>query len=114
MSWAVLSYVVFTHLQISPTTSPAFWTLQVLMGLSRSYVGAHFPHQCFLGTVLGLAVAHSVSHNKTWLTYSRPALILLTFSLFLSVNILYLTLLSINMDPNWTLTYALQWCAGQH
>ena len=30
-----------------------FWILQILVTLSRSFVGAHFPHQCALGSFLG-------------------------------------------------------------
>ena len=52
--WAVTTYVVFDLIQRKPSTSTAFWSLQVMMGLSRSYVGAHFPHQCVLGTAAGL------------------------------------------------------------
>ena len=53
MSWAVLSYVVFDMLQYKPSSSPAFWLLQLMMGVSRSYTAAHFPHQCVLGSALG-------------------------------------------------------------
>ena len=53
MSWAVISYVVFDLIQRKPSTSSTFWSLQVMMGISRSYVGAHFPHQCILGTAAG-------------------------------------------------------------
>ena len=53
MSWAVTSYVVFDLIKRKPSTSKTFWVLQVLMGLSRSFVGAHFPHQCVLGSVAG-------------------------------------------------------------
>ena len=53
-TWAVTSYVVFDLIQRKPSTSSAFWSLQVMMGLSRSFVGAHFPHQCVLGTAVGI------------------------------------------------------------
>ena len=58
-------------------------------------------------------MVHSVYHTKAWLTFSRLGLLLLTFMMFLSVNLLYLTLLLTNLDPNWTLSRALQSCAGQ-
>ena len=54
MSWAVLSYVVFDILDCKPAlSSPAWWSLQVVMGLSRCQAATHFPHQCVVGTVLG-------------------------------------------------------------
>ena len=62
---------------------------------------------------LGYTVVHSVYNHKTWQSYSRTALILITFMMFVSVNVLYLTLLLINLDPNWSLSFALQWCVGE-
>ena len=62
---------------------------------------------------LGYTVVHSVYNHKTWQSYSRTALILITFMMFVSVNVLYLTLLLINLDPNWTVSYAFQWCVGE-
>lgn len=60
--------------------------------------------------VSGLAVVRSVYHNKAWLCHSRSSLLSLTFVMFLSVNLLYLAMLLLNMDPNWSLSLALQWC----
>lgn len=59
-------------------------------------------------------MVHFVYHNKAWLTYSRVSLILISFIIFLSVNLLYLTMLLLNIDPNWTLSRALQSCAGNY
>ena len=53
-TWAVTSYVVFDLFQRKPSSSSTFWCLQVMMGLSRSFIGAHFPHQCVLGTAAGI------------------------------------------------------------
>ena len=58
-------------------------------------------------------MVHSVYNKKSWQSYSRFALVLLTMMMFVSVNVLYLTLLLINLDPNWTVSYALQWCVGE-
>ena len=43
-----------------------FWIFQILVTLSRSFVGAHFPHQCALGSFLGdiILLALSVSVNR--------------------------------------------------
>ena len=45
----------WVHTQGGGWTLPSFlyWTIQLLIGLSRSFVGAHFPHQCIAGTMLG-------------------------------------------------------------
>ena len=56
--------------------------------------------------VSGLAVVRSVYHNKAWLCHSRSSLLSLTFFMFLSVNLLYLAMLLLNMDPNWSLSLA--------
>ena len=54
MTEKYLPYVVFDLIKRKPSTSSAFWSLQFMMGLSRSFTGAHFPHQCLLGTAAGL------------------------------------------------------------
>ena len=58
-------------------------------------------------------MVHYVYNEKIWQTYSRFGLVLITWMLFLSVNLLYLILLLTNLDPNWSLSYALQWCVGE-
>ena len=58
-------------------------------------------------------MVHYVYNQNTWQTYSRSGLVLITLMLFLSVNLLYLILLLSNLDPNWSLSYALQWCVGE-
>ena len=58
-------------------------------------------------------MVHSVYNKKAWQSYSRSALVLITLMMFVSVNVLYLTLLLFNLDPNWTVSYALQWCVGE-
>ena len=62
---------------------------------------------------LGYTVVHSIYNKKTWQSYSRSAMVLVTLMMFVSVNVLYLTLLLINLDPNWSLSCALQWCVGE-
>ena len=58
-------------------------------------------------------MVNTLYNKKTWLSYSRSALVLFSLILFVSVNVLYLTLLLINLDPNWTVSYAFQWCVGE-
>ena len=58
-------------------------------------------------------MVHSVYNKKTWLSFSRSALVVITLMMFVSVNVLYLTLVLINLDPNWSLSCALQWCVGE-
>merc|ERR1711893_540498 len=48
---------------ISPTLGRFSWVvwliffgMQILMGLSRVFIAAHFPHQCILGFIVGLVI----------------------------------------------------------
>ena len=58
-------------------------------------------------------MVNTLYNKKTWLSYSRSALVLFSLIMFVSVNVLYLILLLINLDPNWTVSYAFQWCVGE-
>ena len=46
-----------------------------------------------------------------WPRVSRPALLLGLVAVFCSVTALYLALLALGADPNWSTSAALQWSA---
>ncbi|CAG2107974.1 unnamed protein product [Medioppia subpectinata] len=80
------------------------------VSLSRIYLAAHFPHQCALGMVIGVAVAMLVSHLDTD-SFSRKQYILGTVGLFVSALSTYAMLKMMGFNPMWSVERALKWCA---
>jgi glucose-6-phosphatase len=90
------------------------WALYTLIlctvSLSRVYLAAHFPHQCLLGSVIGVAVAMLVSNADTD-SFQRKHYILGSAAMFASAMTTYFVIKSLGVDPMWTLTRATKWCA---
>lgn len=80
------------------------------VSLSRIYIAAHFPHQCVLGGIIGVAVAILVSNLNTD-HMSRRAYIMGSLGLFLSAMTTYAALRMFGMNPMWSVDRALKWCA---
>jgi len=80
------------------------------VSLSRIYLAAHFPHQCALGMVIGVAVAMLVSHLDTD-SVTRKQFIGGTVGLFMSALSTYAVLKMLGFNPMWSVERALKWCA---
>jgi len=80
------------------------------VSLSRIYLAAHFPHQCLLGTVIGVAVAMLVSNLDTD-SFSQKQYVLGTLGLFMSALSTYALLTTMGFNPMWSVERALKWCA---
>ncbi|XP_054166775.1 glucose-6-phosphatase 2-like [Oppia nitens] len=80
------------------------------VSLSRIYLAAHFPHQCALGMVIGVAVAMLVSHLDTD-SVTRKQYIWGTIGLFASAMATYALLKMMGFNPMWSVERALKWCA---
>ena len=104
---------------------------------SRVLVGTHFPHQCLLGTFLGFysirnyfsltliyslifftcpghGVIETVYKRKFWMRMSRLRLLLILIAMFLSITAIHFISLALEVDPNWSITSAIQWCYGDY
>jgi glucose-6-phosphatase len=88
-----------------------FAIFQVLIISSRLYIAAHFPHQCFLGLVLGVSVARQVYGTSKWLNLKRAQWLSVASFILASAVGTYWTLLVSGSDPAWSISRAIKWCA---
>ena len=90
------------------------WSIYTILlcsvSLSRIYLAAHFPHQCALGMVIGVAVAMLVSNLDTD-SLDRNKYIWGTVGLFVSALSTYAILKMMGFNPMWSVERALKWCA---
>jgi glucose-6-phosphatase len=80
------------------------------VSLSRVYLAAHFPHQCLLGMVIGVAVGMLVSNLDTD-SVKQKHFIWGTGALILSALATYSLLKLLGFNPMWSVERALKWCA---
>ncbi|KAM9716678.1 glucose-6-phosphatase catalytic subunit 1-like [Menidia menidia] len=84
--------------------------VELVVGMSRVYMAAHFPHQVVAGAITGILVAEVVSRQK-WIysaslnQYFFTTLFLTTFAVGF-----YLLLRALGVDLLWTLEKAQKWC----
>ena len=62
-----------------------------------------------MANIAGWAVTWFAPKAAPWPRVSRPALLLVLVAVFCSVTALYLALLALGADPNWSTSAALQW-----
>ena len=62
-----------------------------------------------MANVAGWAVTWFAPKAASWPRVARPALLLGLVGVFCSVTALYLALLALGADPNWSTSAALQW-----
>ncbi|RWS26625.1 glucose-6-phosphatase-like protein [Leptotrombidium deliense] len=91
-----------------------FWSVYTIIvctvSLSRVYIAAHFPHQCALGMIIGIAVAILVS-NLNIDRFQRKHYFAGTLFLLTSVLSTFVVLKAFGMNPMWSVDRALKWCA---
>uniref|UniRef100_A0A0A9XGX2 Glucose-6-phosphatase n=1 Tax=Lygus hesperus TaxID=30085 RepID=A0A0A9XGX2_LYGHE len=87
-----------------------------LVSLSRMNVAAHFPHQCFLGAILGYLVSALLIRDTRWTFWSRIrhcSKTKMLFLAFLSCGISvggYFSHRLLGYDPGWSIKMAFKWC----
>lgn len=84
--------------------------LLVVVGLSRIFILAHFPHQvvagCITGWILGVVLGQRVPEGRT-----LPFFCNVCFGLLLSAILLHAGLEQIGMDLSWSIALANKWCS---
>ncbi|XP_049614284.1 glucose-6-phosphatase 3 [Syngnathus scovelli] len=84
--------------------------LLVVVGISRVFVLAHFPHQVVTGSIAGLVVGmylnHRVPERRPFRFFVSVAVALLLGTLILNAG-----LKLIGVDPSWSLALAKKWCS---
>ncbi|KAG8179832.1 hypothetical protein JTE90_020815 [Oedothorax gibbosus] len=88
----------------------AYLVLLTTVSASRVFIAAHFPHQCFLGMSIGCLVALWLDKidQKQQNTFKYCAI---TTGMLVSALSMYSLLQAIGVDPMWSVSRALKWCA---
>ncbi|KAK2522280.1 glucose-6-phosphatase 3 [Columba livia] len=96
-------------LRLSPFV--AYVLLLIVLGLSRVFVLAHFPHQVLGGILAGAALGWGLQGRTPT---SRPAWFFLAAALALLLGTLALhrALLAAGVDVDWSIALATKWCAS--
>ena len=98
---------------ITVTVWSVLFTILVLVSVSRVFIATHFPHQVFLGTIIGIIVASVVkSYNSVLVKVSRSAIYCAICSLTLigTTLLAYFTLSLLVYDPSTSVRKAQKWC----
>ncbi|XP_012253680.2 glucose-6-phosphatase catalytic subunit 1 isoform X1 [Athalia rosae] len=93
-----------------------FIAIEVLIAASRIYFATHFPHQCFLGVLIGIFIARLFLCDPTFSawwqhTRTRQLLIAPAIMIFFSYGA-HLLQKSLDIDPHWSIKMAFKWCAS--
>lgn len=90
------------------------WSIYTIIlctvSISRVYIAAHFPHQCLLGSIIGVAVAMLVSNADTD-RFQRKHYFMGTLGMFVTAMATFFAIKSLGVDPLWTVQRAIKWCA---
>ena len=87
-----------------------FLASQILMWTSRIYISAHFPHQCLLGFIVSLLVVRKFYSRGSWIQKKTFPLILFSLFLLSSSLGLYVVLLRLGHNPDWSISLAKKHC----
>lgn len=96
--------------QVTSLLWAGYGVILTLVVLSRMYIAAHFPHQCFLGILLGVICARYIYGASKWLNLKRREWMLLSAFVLASAVGTYSFLLLTGSDPAWSISRAMKWC----
>uniref|UniRef100_T1JG42 glucose-6-phosphatase n=1 Tax=Strigamia maritima TaxID=126957 RepID=T1JG42_STRMM len=82
-----------------------------LMGMSRIYIAAHFPHQCVFGFICAVISGRIISKLDSSSFTLRHYVLALIFSI-VSIIFMNFTLEVCGVDVKWTIRLAHKWCAN--
>lgn len=87
----------------------------LLIGLSRMYIAAHFPHQCILGAAIGIPLAWALTSENSslcrwWKNAGRGKLLFATFVISSFAFGGYWLQKALGVDPQWSVKLAFKWC----
>lgn len=108
------------YVKLKKTFQAFLWliyaTIVTLVSLSRMNVAAHFPHQCFLGAILGYLLAVMLVRDARWTIWrwlknvSKTKMLVLAFlTCGISVGA-YFSHRLLGYDPGWSIKLAFKWC----
>ncbi|XP_017460783.1 PREDICTED: glucose-6-phosphatase 2-like [Rhagoletis zephyria] len=81
------------------------------MSLSRIYLAAQFPHQCFASCFGAIAALHAFDrYSDNLYTLSRFRAVLIVFCGSIFPVVIYLGMLRLDLDPHWSVRMAFKWC----
>ncbi|XP_055021446.1 glucose-6-phosphatase 3 [Boleophthalmus pectinirostris] len=84
--------------------------LLVVVGLSRIYILAHFPHQvfagAFTGVILGVVLGKTIPEGRPLLFFFK-----MSFGLLISAVLINLALQEIGINLSWSIALAKKWCS---
>ncbi|KAG7171520.1 glucose-6-phosphatase catalytic subunit 1-like [Homarus americanus] len=88
----------------------AYGVWLVLVVVSRTYMAAHFPHQCVAGALIGLMIAVLVPHFPALQVLSRRKYLALTATIIVTVLGTYFSYKAMGGNVLWSLEKAVKWC----
>jgi len=90
-----------------------YFIFQSFIWLSRTFLAAHFPHQCILGFTIGLIIVNNFyTKSKWWTEWGTNKLLGMALFFPVSSYIVFLCLTFLGVDPNWSLELAGKYCAS--
>ncbi|XP_069937733.1 glucose-6-phosphatase catalytic subunit 1-like [Cherax quadricarinatus] len=84
-----------------------------LVVLARTYMAAHFPHQCVAGGVLGLAIAVVVWRSTRLEALTRRQYLALSGTIIATVLGTFYLQMFMGHNVLWSLEKAVKWCVKQ-
>ncbi|GFR66951.1 glucose-6-phosphatase, partial [Elysia marginata] len=87
-----------------------FLLLMCAVSLSRLFIAAHFPHQVFAGILTGVILGQALNSVSTSALKSSHY-IAVSAGLSCLAWAIYTLIQAVGMDPMWSVTLAIKWCA---
>ncbi|XP_061087037.1 glucose-6-phosphatase a, catalytic subunit, tandem duplicate 1 [Conger conger] len=87
-----------------------FWSVELLVCMSRVYMAAHFPHQVIIGVISGMMVAEIFTRVQWIYSASLKKYVYITLFLLSFAVGFYVLLKLLGVDLLWTLEKAKKWC----
>lgn len=86
--------------------------LLLAVNVSRLFIATHFPHQVIAGTIAGILLGEVIKHEHVSKLSLRHYLGW-SIVLLIMVAVTYFSILSIGLDPFWSIAKAVKWCSNK-